>query len=91
VTAQDQTRPVSSRRRGGFSASMEHIQSIQEAVDEHKDALPTEVVRVVMKEAQELYKAWPGARWNVAFHHMPPWQCRLCGRAGCVASAVGRA
>ena len=34
---------------------MEHISAIQEIVDEHKEAMPTEVVRVVMENAQSLY------------------------------------
>jgi hypothetical protein len=34
---------------------MEHISAIQEIVDEHKEATPTEVVRVVMENAQRLY------------------------------------
>jgi hypothetical protein len=34
---------------------MDHIRAIQEIVDEHKEATPTEVVRVVMENAQSLY------------------------------------
>ena len=34
---------------------MDHIRIIQEVIDEHKEAAPTEVVRVVMKNAQCLY------------------------------------
>ena len=34
---------------------MEQISAIQEIVDEHKEATPTEVVRVVMENAQRLY------------------------------------
>ena len=34
---------------------MDHIRAIQEIVDEHKEATPTEVVRVVMENAQGIY------------------------------------
>ena len=34
---------------------MEHITAIQETIDQNRDALPTEVARVVMESTQELY------------------------------------
>ena len=34
---------------------MEHITAIQETIDENRDAMPTEVARVVLKSTQELY------------------------------------
>jgi hypothetical protein len=35
---------------------MEHITAIQEAIDQNRDAMPTEVARVVMESTQELYE-----------------------------------
>ena len=34
---------------------MEHITAIQEAIDEHRDAVPTEVARQVLVATQKLY------------------------------------
>eukprot|EP00966_Prymnesium_polylepis_P308908 7138065-Prymnesium_polylepis.1 len=34
---------------------MEQITAIQETIDQNRDAMPTEVARVVMESTQELY------------------------------------
>ena len=34
---------------------MEHITAIQNAIDQNRDAMPTEVARVVMESTQKLY------------------------------------
>ena len=38
---------------------MDHIRHIQEMVDEHKEALPTDLVRCVLKECQDAYTSFP--------------------------------
>ncbi len=37
---------------------MEHIKSIQEIVDEHKEALPTGAVQILMRETHALCTVW---------------------------------
>ena len=51
---------------------MEHVRAIEDTVDEHKDTVPTEVARVVMKSAQALYdihKKLHKLTWTVVNAH----------------------
>ena len=51
---------------------MDHIQTIQEPIDENKEAIPTEVARVVMGECQKPYDEKPELyklTWTVVDSH----------------------
>ena len=48
---------------------MDHIRTIQELIDEHKQSMPTGVVTDIMKECQEAFEALPKL-WKVTFIHV---------------------
>jgi|SaaInlV_125m_DNA_1040241.scaffolds.fasta_scaffold27294_1 hypothetical protein len=45
---------------------MDHVREIQEIMDEHKEEMPTEVVRVVMEKCQKVYDIMPNL-WKIYY------------------------
>ena len=48
---------------------MDHIRTIQEVIDENKEAMPTNIVRIIMDECQKAYISLPKL-WKLTYVHV---------------------